>query len=267
MRMADTRTLEDRTRSADIRKWAEANGFEVAQRGNLPKGIIAAYEAANPGAVVDGAPDWDRASDDDLADAPDVLAAIEDEPDEPAGPPPPASLDEARERAGGTTRKRKAPGWARTDRDGAPAPPPPKVSRAVERDIEGKLALMLAVPVGAWELADPYCGGTMADAMPATIKAALPLICQSPGAVAFFTKGTTWMLWLGLANALRPVATAVYRHHLSPEAQREREAERIARANPGAEMAAQERVREQVDVSMYTTNVSGHVPAPQPRTA
>ena len=250
--MADTRTLEVRTHDADIRRWAEASGFEVAQRGRLPKGIIAAYEAANPDQAGSGGPDWDQ----DQPDAVDPLASIEDEPDEPEGPPPPASLAEARERA--ASGKPKAPGWAKPDSAGAGprTPAPVRVSKAVERDIEGKLALMLAVPVGAWEIADPYCGGAMADAMPATIKAAVPLICQSPGAVAFFTRGATWMLWLGLVTALRPVGMAVWRHHLSPEAQRERELEaRSEQAQPA---------QPQADLSAYTTVVTGHVPQPRP---
>lgn len=255
--MSDQRTLEDRTRSADIRTWAEANGFSIAQRGKLPKGVIAAYEAANPGRVVDDAPDWDQAGR-ELGEVADPLAGVEDEPDEEDGPPPPASLDEARERVAATGRKRKAPSWAGGTT--APKPPPVKISAAIQRDIEGKLALMLGVPVGAWEIADPYCGGAMARAMPETIKAAVPLICQSPGAVAFFTKGATWMLWLGLASALRPVGVAVYRHHLSPEAQAERERER-QRAAGGQ---VQRREEPQQDLSAYTTVVSGHVPQPRP---
>ena len=247
--MADTRTFEDRTRSAEIRKWAEEAGFEVSQRGTLPKGIIAAYEAAHD------VPDWDQGGQDEPADP---LASIEDESEpEDEGPPPPASLDEARERAG-TGGRRKPPGWAKPDSAGAGprTPAPVRVSKAVERDIEGKLALMLAVPVGAWELADPYCGGAAAECMPATIKAAVPLICQSPGAVAFFTRGTTWMLWLGLANALRPVGVAVWRHHLSPEAQREREREARGEVERSQQPPA--------DLSAYTTVVSGHVPEPRP---
>lgn len=261
--MADSRTLDDRTRSRAIRDWAEANGFELAQRGKLPAGVIAAYEAANGGPADSDGPDWDQAD----SDVADPLVSLEAEPGPEDGPPPPASLDEARERAGIGRGKRKPPGWARAEGQATPKPPPVRVSKAVQADIEGKLALMLAVPVGAWEIADPYCGGAAAEAAPATIKALVPIICQSPGAIAFFTRSATWMLYLALLAALRPVGMAVYRHHLSPEAQHERELERLARADPNSELAAQARAREQVDVSMYTTNVSGHVPAPQPRTA
>lgn len=258
--MADQRTLEDRTRSADIRRWAEDNGFSIAQRGKLPRGIIAAYEAANsegfPGGAADGGPDW-SATEVDPGVTTDPLADIEDVA-ESEGPPPPASLDEARERAG-TGRKRGKPAWAGNAGTGTGLKPPVKVTASVQRDIEGKLALMLAVPVGAWEMADPYCGGAMAQAMPETIKAAVPLICQSPGAVAFFTRGATWMLWLGLASALRPVGIAVYQHHLSPEAQKARRERELAAGN--GQVARQE---PQQDLSAYTTIVSGHVPQPRP---
>jgi Lsr2 len=255
--MADQRTLEDRNRSAVIRKWAADEGLDIAAKGRIPPGIVAAYEAAHPGQVLDtGQVDWDRAAQ-ELGEVSDPLASIETEPEPEPGPPPPASLDEARERAAaGGKRKRGGSSWAGAAKAQQPAV---KVTAAVRGDIEGKLALLLSVPVGAWEMADPYCGGAAAAAMPETIRAAVPLICQSPAAVAFFQRGTTWMLWLGLANALRPVAAAVYDHHLSPEARKRQEAEReggfVVEAAPAP------------DLGMYSTVVTGHVPQPQPRPA
>jgi Lsr2 len=256
--MADQRTLEDRNRSAVIRKWAADEGLDIAAKGRIPPGIIAAYEAAHPGQVLDtGQVDWDRAAQ-ELGETTDPLAGLEAElaaaPEGEPGTPPPASLDEARERAG-TGRRRRRPSWAGADQ-GTPRPAV-RVAASVQRDIEGKLALLLSVPVGAWEMADPHCGGAMARATPETIRALTPLICQSPGAVAFFQKGTTWMLWLGLANALRPVASAVYEHHLSPEARKRQEA--------GREGGFQvEPAQAQPDLSAYSTVVTGHVPQPRP---
>lgn len=263
--MADQRTLNDRTRSADIRQWAAGNGFEVSARGKLPAGVIAAYEAAQdtePGkaGADDSGPDWTAAAA-WAADAGDPLAGLEAEPDaaagaaEPETPPPPASLDEARERAGGQQHRRRPPWAGGQQAKPKPDPPPVKVTASVRSDIEGKLALLLSVPAMTWQMADPYCGGAFADNAANIASKMTPLICQSPDAVRWFTKGTTFILWMDLAVACQPVATAIYRHHLSPEAQRAREA--------AALQGAQQQYA-QPDLSAYTTMVQGHVPEPRP---
>src|SRR5690348_6756886 len=117
--MADTRTLTDRAGAALIRDWAKDNGFEVSEKGRIPAGVRAAYEAATGNAPPDDdGPDWDQAMGEQ--DAADPLAELEGTlaaeaaagPGEGAGPPPPADLDEARARFGG---KAKRPAWAKGD--------------------------------------------------------------------------------------------------------------------------------------------------------
>src|SRR5690348_5718973 len=98
--MADTRTLTDRAESALIRDWAKDNGFDVSEKGRIPAGVRAAYEAAtgNTAPGDDGGPDWDQATGQE--DAADPLAELEGTlaaeaaagPGEGAGPPPPADL-------------------------------------------------------------------------------------------------------------------------------------------------------------------------------
>jgi hypothetical protein len=40
-------TTSDRERNQQIRAWANANGFEVSERGRLSSGVVAAYEQAH----------------------------------------------------------------------------------------------------------------------------------------------------------------------------------------------------------------------------
>ena len=45
-----TRRSADRRRSADVRTWGQANGFELADRGRVPRRVLAAYQASHNGA-------------------------------------------------------------------------------------------------------------------------------------------------------------------------------------------------------------------------
>jgi hypothetical protein len=50
---------------------------------------------------------------------------------------------------------------------------------------------------------------------PGIADAVVPLLCQSPKVVAFFTDDASdWMLWVKLGAALAPVGIAVTRHHI-----------------------------------------------------
>lgn len=265
--MSDQRTPESRIESSKIRDWAEANGFEVAKSGRIPAGIRSAYEAANPGVVVDDRPDWDQAAaeagvtagDDPFGGLEGELAGQAAAATAPPGPPPPASLDEARERLGAG---RKPPPWAKES--GKPRETPTvKVTKAVISDMEAKLTLLLAPPAAFWQTVDPLCGNAFADNLDNIVARAVPILAQSAQVVGWFTKGTTFLLWFELVLALRPVADAVYAHHVSgtvmldergqPVASRKLEDGRVVPLSAAAQGAAPDR-------SAYTTNVGGHVP-------
>lgn len=271
--MADSRTLEDRAQAALIRDWAAENGITVGERGRIPAGVRAAYEAATGNTAEpetgDG-PDWDAAL--SAAKGADPLALLEDQlgeeaagrtghgsPSEDPGPPPPADLDEARARLGG---KAKTPGWARDGKASKQAPPV-RVTRAVVGDIEGKLTLLLSGPAVFWQMADPLCGGTFADNLDNIVRKAVPLIVQSPDAVKWFTKGTTFLLWLDLVWALQPVAQAVYAHHVAASVMVLPDGRVVpaVRLDDGRIVPA-DRAPQQAapDLSAYTTEVNGHVP-------
>lgn len=248
-----TMTLDARNRAAEIRAWAADNGFDVNQRGAIPKGIVAAFESANgiepPADDCEAGPDWDSAVTDIIGD-----------PGPPADPaqPPVSSLDEARERIGARNRQ---PKWAKPDGKRQPrreVDPKVRVTASVRADVEAKLALVLGVVAMPWKTADPYCGGAFADDVEKMAKAWAPLLCQSAEIVRFFTKTSTFMLWVAALGSMQGVASCVYAHHISrsveilPDGQ-------IFRKDPHSPPAPAPAAAE--DMSLYT--VPGHVPAPR----
>ena len=266
--MADSRSLTDRARSSLIRDWAKDNGFDVADKGRIPAGVVTAYEAATgqPSDDADDGPDWDDVGGED----PDPLAGVEDDDTAAAGshgpadgPPPPADLNEARERFAG---KPKRPGWAKDGKPSKPVAPPVKVTKAVVSDIEGKLTLLLTGPAVFWQMADPLCGGAFADNLENIVRKAVPLIAQSPDAVRWFTKGTTFLLWLDLVWALQPVAQAVYAHHIAATVMVLPDGRVVPsqRLEDGRVVPLSEVKQARPDQSAYTTQVPGHVPDVQP---
>lgn len=278
---------EQAAENAAIRDWARANGFSVSDRGALPKGVKAAYDAAvaaagggqPAGQGGDGGPDWGSAAAElgiDPAEAEAYLseraaalegggqAAAPAPPAEPgtAPPRPPVDLAEARERIGAQPRRPAwapgggKPGKAARPQPGQPAAPPKpriEVTPAVRRDIEGKIAMMIALPVASWEMADSNCGGAAARQAPEFCRALAPIICQSPDMVEWFSKGTTFMLWIALAKSLQPVGAAIWRHHIAPQ---DGDDKQQGQAQGGPRPPAP-------DNSAYPT-VTGHVP-PVPR--
>lgn len=280
--MPAKRTQADRQRAADIRDWAGANGLSLPERGRFPDAVIAAYDAAMAVPPDDDGPgpDWAAAAAGSVPldldepgpdDDPPGAAAAESGPAPPApgpapGPPPPASLDDARERLAG--RGPRVPPWAGSRGGGGsqrPAAAPVKVTPSLTRDIEGKLALLLAIPAATWAAVDPACGQAFSDNLDVITKKAVPLICQSSEAVRWFTTGGVYLLWLDLLLALAPVAQVVYRHHLAGTITvvngRPVPARRLA---DGKVVPADHAPAEPApDWSAYSTDVPGHVPPVQ----
>jgi hypothetical protein len=214
--MPDSRTPASRVYTATVRAWARDNGWpELGDRGRVPAEATAAFEAAH-GEPVDVEDDV-SAIDDDIEDEEDVLGGEEDVLEGDVMPPP-ADLDEARERVG------RVPGSAhlRKDRrkraprgEAKPKEPAPKVTPAVRRDIEGKVAFWLLIPAEPWRRVDPYCGQAYLDSIEDIALKATPLLCQSPAVVRWFAKSTTFVQVTELAMACRPVAEAIIAHHVT----------------------------------------------------
>jgi hypothetical protein len=205
--VADTRTAADKVEAAQIRAWAQRNGWpELGTSGRIPAAARAAWhdrgedlEDQDP-----GDPDEDQEQDPGGGDGQELT--------------PPASLDEARARAGldpdaahlrGRGRRRPPAGGS------DPKPPPVKITPAVRRDIAGKLAFWLSIPAEPWYRIDPYCGAAYAQQIDQIAIKAAPLICQSPDLVRWFRKSSTFIMWTELGMACRPVAEAVIAHHIT----------------------------------------------------
>jgi hypothetical protein len=146
--MADTRTAADKVEAARIRDWARDNGWpDLGPSGRIPAAARQAWASRT-------------VEDDDAYPGSDDPGPPYD--DGGGEMPPPASLDEARQRAGldpdaahlrGRGRRQQTPG------KDEPVP----VTRAVRRDITGKLAFWMSIPAEPWQRVDPYCGGAYAE--------------------------------------------------------------------------------------------------------
>lgn len=199
--------LGTRVRNREIRDWGRGNGWpSLDDRGRIPEELRQAYEVAHPGGVTDVG-----------------ISIIEPgppgqfDPSTPVAddlPPVPRNLDEARQQAA------RLPGSAhlkrtRRQREAKQQEPDVKVTPKVIGDIEGKLAFWLGLTAEPWAVADPYCGGVYAGQVPDIAKKLAPIICQSPDLVRWFGKSSTFILWTELGIAVRPVATAVIKHHVT----------------------------------------------------
>ena len=90
----------------------------------------------------------------------------------------------------------------------------PTLPKKLLGDIEGKIAFMLSTTGMAVGIPDPTCGNAILENTPQIAKALTPIICQSPGVVAWFQKTSNVMLYVNLAMACAPVIVAVMNHHL-----------------------------------------------------
>lgn len=89
------------------------------------------------------------------------------------------------------------------------------VTKAVARDIQGKVAFLLSMPASMLQPIDPVCFPVLLEQTPEISAKLTPIICQSPDMVKFFTKGAGFILWLNLAVSVWPVVQVVIAHHLS----------------------------------------------------
>ena len=90
-----------------------------------------------------------------------------------------------------------------------------KITTGVRKDVEGKLAFMLLMTSNAVQIADPVCGGVLAQQSGEIAEKLTPILCQSPAVVQWFQKGTSIIMYVDLLMALAPVATTVFAHHFS----------------------------------------------------
>lgn len=90
-----------------------------------------------------------------------------------------------------------------------------KVTAAIRKDIEGKLAFALGMSAQVWLMADPVCGSAMLDHTPEIAKKLTPVVCQSPEVVRWLTKSGNFLIWVDLFMACWPVLQIVFAHHIA----------------------------------------------------
>lgn len=90
-----------------------------------------------------------------------------------------------------------------------------KITAAVKRDVEGKLAFALGLSGQLWAMADTVCATAYLEAAPDIAKKLTPIVCQSPDVVKWLTKSSNFILWIDLFMAVYPVLTIVFAHHIA----------------------------------------------------
>lgn len=92
---------------------------------------------------------------------------------------------------------------------------PTKVTVAKKKEIKDFLILMITMPSATLSMKDPHCAGAFLDNAENIADALVPLICRNPAMLAWFTTGTGMFDYFILLQALQPVATTIYKHHIS----------------------------------------------------
>lgn len=90
-----------------------------------------------------------------------------------------------------------------------------KITAALKRDVEGKLAFAMGLGGQVWIMADPVCGSVFMEQTPEIAKRLTPIVCQSPDVVKWLTKSGNYVMWLELFMAMWPVLTMVFAHHIA----------------------------------------------------
>lgn len=90
-----------------------------------------------------------------------------------------------------------------------------KITAAVRKDVEGKLAFLLMVTGQMWSMPDPVCGPVMLENSPDIAKKLTPIVCQSPQLVRWFRKTSGYLLYLDLLMACWPVLQIIFAHHIA----------------------------------------------------
>jgi hypothetical protein len=83
-----------------------------------------------------------------------------------------------------------------------------------QADVAAMLALFYSLPGDFLMQVDPYCFGALNANFQAVVDATVPIICRSENLVRFATGGSGMILWIQLMAAIKPIAVAVFQHHV-----------------------------------------------------
>ena len=90
-----------------------------------------------------------------------------------------------------------------------------KITAAVRKDVEGKVAFAMALSGQMWAMVDTTCATVYLEQTPEIAKKLTPILCQSPDVVKWLTKSSNFVLWVDLAMAMWPVLAIVFAHHIA----------------------------------------------------
>lgn len=90
-----------------------------------------------------------------------------------------------------------------------------KITAAVRKDVEGKVAFAMALSGQMWAMVDTVCATVYLEQTPEIAKKLTPILCQSPDVVKWLTKSSNFVLWVDLAMAMWPVLAIVFAHHIA----------------------------------------------------
>lgn len=90
-----------------------------------------------------------------------------------------------------------------------------RITAALRRDVEGKLAFIMGLSGQMWAMGDPVCGAVFLNQCPEIAKKLTPIVCQSPDVVKWLTKTSNFTLWIDLFMACLPVAQMIFAHHIA----------------------------------------------------
>jgi hypothetical protein len=90
-----------------------------------------------------------------------------------------------------------------------------RITAAMRRDVEGKLAFALGLGGQFWIMADPLCGSAFLDNTENIARKLTPVICQSPDIVRWLTKSSSFVLYVDLFMAFWPVVQMIFAHHIA----------------------------------------------------
>lgn len=139
----------------------------------------------------------------DETDVPDDLSELTGAP----GDPVPAEADQL---APDPQPSRRGSGKGRRTRAAG------TTSKGERDQVRDALTMLYSLPAWGVRLKDPHCGGALLDERDAIIKTLVPIVCRNPAMVAFLTGvDAPWMDYLALAQALSPVASTVWSHHVT----------------------------------------------------
>ena len=113
-----------------------------------------------------------------------------------------------------------------------PVPPPPKrpgvargasvptITKAMEKEVREEVQAILTMASLMWSVADPECGGVLHEQSRQIADSLTALLRRNPRLLASL-RAAGWMGdWVQLAMAVGPVASAFYRHHMAPKAEK-----------------------------------------------